>query len=53
MMGVCFDLTDLDDGDGAMFLVHPPDVSAEVQSLLIVAIPDTGLHHLWDLQHLQ
>ena len=41
----------LDDGDGAVFLVHPVDVGAEVQCLLIVAVADTRLHHLRDFKN--
>ena len=36
-----------------MFLVHPLDVSIEIQCFLIVAISNTSLHHLRDLQDLQ
>ena len=41
----------LDDGDGAVFLVHSVDVGAEVQCLLIVAVADTRLHHLRDFKN--
>ena len=43
----------LDDGDGAVFLVHPVDVGAEVQCLLIVAVADTRLHYLRDFKNLE
>ena len=42
--------THSNDGDVAVFLLQPLDVSAQLQRLLCVAVPDTRVHQLGHLQ---
>ena len=36
-----------------MLLAHAPHMCIEIECFFVVAIPDTGLHHLRDLKNLQ
>ena len=42
-----------DDGDAAVLLLEPPDMTGQLERLLIVAVPHACVHELRHLQDLQ
>ena len=43
----------LDDWQRGVLLLQPLDVRSQLQGLLVVTVPDAGVHQLGDLQDLQ